>query len=137
MGAAGDQEIRLVFRILVEERMNPANRKELEAMALAGDATARMSLVRELEAGGERQDALNWLRRGAAEGDIEARTALGRETLLDETLSPAEGVLALVSAANDGGAEAAYLVAVLVGSGLAIKQSWPTALVYLQRAAEF
>jgi hypothetical protein len=111
-------------------------RAELEAKAFAGDAAARMTLVRALEAQGQKNDAILWLRRGAADGDIEARTALGRAVLVGDTLPVDEGLVALVSAANDGGAEAAYLVSILLGSGLGIRQNWQGALVYLQRAAE-
>ncbi len=49
---------------------------------------------------------------------------------------PADGARLLGDAAAAGGAEAAGHLAVLIGGGFYVKQSWPAALDWLQRSAE-
>ena len=77
------------------------------------------------------------LRRAAEAGNIAAKAALGYRLLAYPPYAVEEGTLWTVSAANDGSGEAAHLVAVLTATGLGVPQSWPTALIYLQRSAEF
>jgi prolyl 4-hydroxylase len=120
--------------------MDATARQELEMKALSGDRAAHLALAAELESAGENELALQWLRRACAMGGTtpprEARSALARHLLANPMGQPDEAVLAAVSAAADGDPEAAHLTAMLAGGTIGMRQSWPTALTYMQRAAE-
>jgi hypothetical protein len=106
------------------------------ALAASAGAEAELARVRALEAEGRHPEALQLLRQGAATGSVAARTELAKRVFVDPALPAEEGLTAIVTAANDGGGEAAHIVSVLSGAGLGVKHNWNTALVYLQRAAE-
>jgi prolyl 4-hydroxylase len=121
--------------------MDAISRQELELRAMAGDAEAPLLLADQLAQEGDRESALTWLRHACAgSGDIAptaARLALARHVLNEPgSGSAVEGILGAVSAGADGNAEAAHLTAALCGGGITVRQSWPTALTWLQRAAE-
>ena len=120
--------------------MDATTRQDLEAKALSGDGAAHLALAAELQAAGENEQALQWLRRacglGGAVAPRDARGALARHLLAHPVPMANEAVLAAVSAAADGDAEAAHLTAILAGAGIGMRQNWATALTYLQRAAE-
>jgi len=111
--------------------------RDIEEKASAGDAEAQFELGRRLEAEGEGDAAMAWFRRAAQSGHVEAKAVLGYRLLAYPPYAVEEGTLWTASAASDGSADAAHLMAVLVATGLGVPQSWPTALVYLQRSAEF
>lgn len=78
------------------------------------------------------------LQHAARAGDVAAMTALGVRLLAgrDAPLAPFDGAQLVVEAANKGDAGAAEIFSVLAGAGACTLQSWPTALDYLQFAAE-
>jgi len=81
---------------------------------------------------------LNALRAAAMAGDLGAKRDLSF-ALLSAPRGPndfLEGAAVTASAANDGDGETAYRTAVLIAGGVTMRQDWPVALVYLQRAAE-
>jgi hypothetical protein len=81
--------------------------------------------------------ALADLRARAKAGDAAALTALGKHLLGEPSEAARESIALLDRAAHqDGGGEAAALVAVLAGAGAHTAQSWPMAIDYLTRAAE-
>jgi prolyl 4-hydroxylase len=87
---------------------------------------------------GQTDRALNALRGAAMAGDLSAKLELG-EMLLASPRGPSdffEAAAVTVSAANDGDGASAYRTAILAAGAISMPQSWPTALVYLQRAAE-
>ena len=101
-----------------------------------GDVAAQLELARQCDAQGRSDVALQWLRRAAATGDAGAMAALGRHLLTRQPLDIEAGASATAAAAAAGSADAAHLMAILAGGGLAVPQSWRVALDYLQRAAE-
>jgi prolyl 4-hydroxylase len=109
---------------------------DLEARARSGDAAAQVALAGLLDSAGDIGGADLWLRRAADAGDISAKTALAQRAVMSAAYSFEEGIDCAISAANDGGAEAAHLLAMLAGAGLGLPQDWSAALDHLARAAE-
>jgi prolyl 4-hydroxylase len=109
---------------------------ELEERARSGDTAAQVAMAQALDAKGDGLTADVWLRRAADAGDVAAKTALAQRAVMNAAYSFDEGIAYAVSAAKDGGAEAAHLLAMLAGAGLGLKQDWNLALDHLQRAAE-
>lgn len=77
------------------------------------------------------------LRRAAASGDIAAMTALGRHLLVEPPYAALDGIRLTIEAAQKGGADATHLLSVLAACGAGLPQDWPTALEYMQHAAQF
>ena len=111
--------------------------RDVEARALAGDAQAQVRFAEQLDAQGRHGEAVDWLARASRSGDVDALTRLGLRlaTGRDAPFLPSDGARLLSDATAAGGAEAAERLAVLVGGGFHIRQSWPMALDLLQRAA--
>lgn len=111
---------------------------DLEARALAGDARAQVELSQRLDREGRHGEAVDWLARAGRADDVEALTLLGLRLLTgqDAPYLPTDGARLLSDAAALGGADAAGHLAVLLGGGIHVRQSWPVALDLLQRSAE-
>jgi hypothetical protein len=116
--------------------VSAAPREELEALAWRGDAKAQFLYANALEEAGENEKARRWLKRAIASGSTDAKAALGARLLTRPPFELEEGVALTRSAAEEGDAEAAHLLAVLLGSGLGVPQDWQAALDWLARAAE-
>jgi hypothetical protein len=110
--------------------------EDLERHAEGGDADAQLALARQCEADGAHEKAAAWLRRAAAAGGLEAKTALARLLLTDAFPDPSEGVRLTMEAARAGSGEAMHLFSVLGASGRTGPPNWPIVLQLLQRAAE-
>jgi prolyl 4-hydroxylase len=108
----------------------------LEEKARSGDTDAQLSLAQSFEARGEAERADLWFRRAADAGHVGAKTALAQRAVMNAAYSFEEGIAYAIAAANEGGAEAAHLLAMLAGAGLGLNQDWNVALDYLGRAAE-
>ena len=112
---------------------------------IGGDLSATKSnLVNEIDlaarhdARGEHDEAINALSRATKNGDIEAMTLLGKRLLVGDRAPymPEAGASFILDAAKQGGGEAAAHLAVLVGVGAFVKQSWNDALNILLTSAE-
>jgi prolyl 4-hydroxylase len=108
--------------------MNAPASKFVDDTALAASYDAR----------GDHSEAVNVLARATKAGDIEAMTQLGKRMLVGDRapFMPVPGAQFLLDAAKLGGAEAAERLAVLVGAGAYVRQSWNDALNILLTSAE-
>src|SRR5215510_949936 len=76
------------------------------------------------------------LERAANAGDTEAKLALAEQLLSYQPYDVFAGYKWASSAAQDGNAKAAHLLAVAIAEGLGAKQDFHAALDFLQRSAE-
>src|SRR6266496_1307681 len=81
------------------------------------------------------QELSHWRVRATA-GDVEAKAALGRHLILQQPRDLRAGVEWIASAAKEGSAEAAHLLAVLSSTGIGVRHDLGASLIYLQQAAE-
>ncbi len=97
-----------------------------------------LKIAADHDANGNHDEAINALSRATKRGDIEAMTLLGKRLLVGDKgpCLPEAGARFILDAAKRGGAEAAAQLAVLVGAGAYVKQSWNDALNILLTAAE-
>ena len=112
---------------------------------IGGDlSAAKSNIINEIDiaarhdARGEHDDAINALSRATQNGDLEAMTQLGKRLLVGDRAPymPEAGASFILDAAKQGNGEAAAQLAVLVGAGAFVKQSWNDALNILLTAAE-
>jgi prolyl 4-hydroxylase len=116
--------------------MTEQKQQELKKKAEAGDTQAQIELSHALEAKGQDNAAVSWLRTAIAGGDVRAKTQLAKRFLTRAPLQSEEGTALLFLAAAEGDAEAAHVAAVLYASGIAVERDWSVAFDYLTRAAE-
>jgi len=92
----------------------------------------------QLDAEGQHPAAVARLQAAAGEGDVEAKTRLGKRMILGDRAPnlPKDGVGFIVQAAEAGGAEALALLSVLFALGMYLKQDWRQALNALRLSAE-
>ena len=109
---------------------------DIAQKAASGDPKAQLRLAVQCDENGDGGSALDWLRRAASSGYLPARTTLAKRLISRPPFSTQEGVALANEAAREGDGEAAYLMAALVGAGLGIQQSWPSALDCLRYSAE-
>ena len=77
------------------------------------------------------------LRERAKAGDLEAKTALGRELVSSTDAEERhEGTAWIKQAAEEGSGEATQLLAAITASGIGLRQDWQAAFDHLRRAAE-
>jgi len=78
------------------------------------------------------------LRERAKAGDLEAKTALGRELVSSTDAEERhEGTAWIKQAAEEGSGEATQLLAAITASGIGLRQDWQAAFDHLRRAAEW
>lgn len=97
-----------------------------------------MQEVEALDAQGRHEEAVRLLDTFARNGDVEAKTLLGKRMIVGDRSpqAPREGVGLIVDAAERGGAEALSLLSVFFVLGMYVKQSWRSALNSLRLSAE-
>ena len=101
-------------------------------------ASDELGIAADHDACGNHDEAINALSRATKRGDLDAMTQLGKRLLVGDRAPclPEAGARFILDAAKRGGAEAAAQLAVLVGAGAFVKQSWNDALNILLTAAE-
>jgi prolyl 4-hydroxylase len=97
----------------------------------------QVAQAEQLDAQGLHDDAIDQLALATQDGDLEAKTRLGKRLFsgLNAPHLPREGVSFIVEAGRDGHAEAAALSAMLLASGVMGARNWPRALQALGIAA--
>jgi len=91
----------------------------------------------QLDAQGLHDDAINQLALATRNGDLEAKTRLGKRLFSGHNAPylPREGASFIIEAGQGGNAEAAALSSVLLAAGVMGKRNWPLALQALAVAA--
>jgi hypothetical protein len=102
------------------------------------EASPAMARVRELDAAGSHDEAINALALAAGQGDVAATTALAKRIIVGDRAPRLlhQGIGLLEDAFRQGGAEAADRLALIRASGIAGAADWPAALRLLSVAAD-
>ncbi len=120
------------------EPMIPPSTADKQDAAPSADEAPLAAQLRELDAQGHHEEAVETLRRQARLGQIAAMTELGLRLLVgrDAPQQPQDAIALLLQASACGNADAAAQMATLAAAGAWMPQDWPAALDYLQQAAE-
>lgn len=102
------------------------------------DPGPHVERANQLDAEGRYEEALDALRAAARAGHTGAMTMLAKRLLVgsDAPFAPQEGLPFLMTAAEQGDADALDLAATLTGAGAYTPQNWPQAFMLLVQAAE-
>ncbi len=107
----------------------------VHSKAASSDAAAQLKHAREISQTGNRPLAIEWLRRAAAAGHLEAKSELARHLIAYPPKKTEEGVRVAHEAADEGDGAAAHLLAMVAAEGRHGKQDWQAALDHVVRAA--
>ncbi len=116
--------------------MSDREHKELRTKAEGGDTRAQIELARQLDSEGQDSEAVEWIRKAIAGGEVNAKTLLAERFITRAPYNSEEGRRLLFSAVAEHDPEATHVAAVFYACGIHVQRDWNTSFEYLARAAE-